>query len=316
MLTVAEIYDDAKEIFGHCLETKLFRKITDAVQLLANKGEIDPLVGYVDLCADGQCITLPREIETVMAVNIGGRPSLGRDELFSFHLNGPGDTWVPCQDYTWINSGGFPTYRDLKCPGKLIAFLDNSADNGAKVRVFGYDDQNRPLRTQVGNSWEDGYLVPTIFGYALPDQNAPVISRITDIVKDKTVANVRLSSFDNSSNSGTLLGIFEPDETKPRYRRIRINRDCEWVRICFRRRTLDINSTNDRIFLHSRLALVLAMRAVKKYDETDLGAALQFEANATRLLTEREAVLAPPVGTPMQVNDRVGLKTWGEDDIS
>lgn len=315
MLTVAEIFDDAKEIFGHCLEPKLFRKITDAVQLLANKGEIDPLVGFVDLCVDGQCITLPREIETVLALNIGGHPSLGRDELFSFHLNGPGDTWTPCFDYTWVNSGGFPTYRDLPCPGKLVAFLDNSADNGKKIRVFGYDDQNRPLRTKVGNSWEDGYLVPTVFGYALPEEGAPVISRITDIVKDKTVANVRLSSFDNSSSSGTLLGVFEPDETKPRYRRIKINRNCQWVRICFRRRTLDVASVNDRIYLHSRLALVLAMRAVKKYDETDLAAALQFEANATRLLTERESVLASPVGSPMQVNDRTGLKSRGEDDI-
>ena len=115
MLLVSEIWEDAKVAFGHCNETRLFNQITDAVELLANKGEIDVLVGYVDLCVTAQCITLPREVETVLAVNIGGHPALGHDELFSFHLNGPGDFSKSC-NYDWFNTGSFPTYRDLPCP--------------------------------------------------------------------------------------------------------------------------------------------------------------------------------------------------------
>lgn len=314
MIIVDEIWDDAKEIFGHCNEKKLFRLITDAVELLANKGEIDPLVGFVDICVDGQCITLPREVETVLAVNIGGRPSLGHDELFSFHLNGPGDFSSSC-NWDWFNTGAFCTYRDLKCPSRLVAFLDNIEDEGKKVRVFGFDDQNRPLRTKVGDSWEDGFLVPTIYGYALPASDDPVVSRITGIVKDVTVANVRLSSFDNSTSTGTLLGVFEPDETKPRYRRIRISNASDWVRLCYRKRTAEIRSLNDRILLHSRPALKLAMKALKKYSEEDLGSALQFEAQATRLLTERESVLTSVAGNPLQVEDRTGMRMGGLDDI-
>ncbi len=312
MLTVDEIWDEAQEIFGHCNEPKLLRWITDAVQLLANKGEIDPLVGYVDLCVSGQCVTLPREVETPLAVNIGGHPALGRDELFSFHLNGPGDFTVGC-DYTWFNTGTFPTYRDLSCPSKVIAFLDNEEDQGKLLRVFGYDEENRPLRTKVGSTWEDGYRVPTIYGYALPDSTAPTISRITAIQKDRTVANVRLSSFDNATGSGTLLGVFEPDETLPQYRRIRVNTEAQWVRMCYRRRSLELISTNDRILLHSRLALLLALRAVKKYAEADLSAALQFEAQATRILSEKESVLTPTTANPIQVEDRTGLKGGAED---
>lgn len=314
MLVAEHIRDDAEEVFGHCNEPKLFRYITDSVRLLANKGEIDPLVGSVDLCVDGQCVSLVREIETVLAVNIGGHPALGRDELFSFHLNGPGDFCTPC-DFTWVNSGGFPTYRDLRCPGKLVAALDRPEDAGKMLKVFGFDDQNRPLRTQVGAGWVDGYLVPTVFGYPLPDAGAPTVGRIVDIQKDPTIGNVRLSTFDNSTTSGTLLGVFEPDETLPRYRRIRINRNCSWVRIQYRRRSLDVTSWNDRIYLHSRLALVLAMRAVKKYSEADLGSALGFEAQATRLLTEQESVLSAPVNNPVQVDDRVSIKLRCGDEI-
>jgi len=310
---VESIFDEAKIIFGHCVEKKLLRWITDAVELLANKGEIDPLFGFVDICVDGGCITLPREVETVIAVNIGGHPALGHDELFSFHLNGPGDFTKTC-DFSWFNTGRFPTYRDIKCPGKLIAFLDSPEDAGKSIRVFGYDSQNRPLRTFRNGAWVDGYFVPTIFGYALPDAEAPDIARITAIVKDVTVANVRLSSFDNSTFTGTLLGVFEPDETIPLYRRIKIAPKCDWVRIAYRKATYELRSLNDRIFLHSRPALILAMHAVQKYREAALGDALQFEAQATRLLTEKEATLDCPSGNPIQVNDRASIKLRGIDN--
>lgn len=314
MLLVSEIYDEAKEVFGHCNEKKLLRWITDAVQLLANKGEVDPLVGYVDLCVSGRCITLPREIETVLAVNIGGNPSRARDELFSFHLNGPGEYRAPC-DYVWDNSGNFCTYRDLSCPSKLVAFVEEPTDAGVELRVFGYDEQNRPLRTNANGVWSDGLLVPTIYGYALPASTDPLVSRITAIVKGKSVANIRLSSFDNSTFTGTLLGIFEPDETKPLYRRIRVNTSDPWVRVCYRKRSLELVSQNDRILLHSRPALILALHAIKKFRETDIASAVQFEAHATRLLTEREETLTSPIFSPIQIEDRATTKLRGCEDL-
>ena len=304
MFLVSEIFEDAQTILGFNRQDKVFLWITDAIELLAQKGEIDPLVGFVDICIDGGCITLPREIETVLACNIGGRPALGHDQLFSFHLNGPGDFATSC-GYTWDDSGLHPVYRDLKCPSKIVAFLDNAEDAGSTLRVFGYDDQQRPLRTKVGTEWQDGYLVPTIFGYAVPEVGAPTVSRITGIVKSVTAGSIRLSSFDNSTSTGTLLGVFEADETVPRYRRLRIhNTGCGWVRLCYRKRTARVRSVNDRILLHSRPALVLALHALKFYRDSDLANGNAYEANATRLLTEREATLTGVGGSPLQVDDR------------
>lgn len=313
MLFVNEVWDDAKEVFGHRNEPKLFRQISDSVQLLANKGEIDPLVGYVDLCVTENCATLPREIETVLACNIGGHPALGRDALFSFHLNGPGDFDRPC-GYTWTDTGTFPTYRDLACPSKLVSFLDRTEDEGVELRVFGFDQEQRPLRTEENGVWTDGYVVPTIFDVSVPETGAPTVGRITSIRKGPSVGNIRLATFDISSSSGTLLGVFEPTETDPQYRRIKLSQNCGWVRLCFRRRTLELVSTSDRIYLHSRLALQLAMRAVKKYSESNIPEALQFEAHATRILTERESVLQSPVANPIQVSDRV--TALGDDNLN
>lgn len=318
MLLVLEVLDEAKKIFRHCDEKQLFEKIGDAVELLANKGEVDPLVGYVDICADSaQCLTLPREIETILAVNMDGHPTLGRHPFHTFHLNGPGDFLTVWR--SWTDVGNFPTYRDLPCPGKIVAYLDNEEDQGAELRVFGHDDQNRPLRTKIDGVWSDGYLVPTIFGFSVPDSVAPTISRISHIFKANTAGDIRLSSFDNSatvnSTTGTLLGIFEPNETKPMYRRIKLWRNACWVRIAYRKRTYRIFSKYDRILLHSRLAMVLAMRAVRFYDDTDISNATTYEAHAVRILTEKEAALEGPGLTPIQVDDRNSIKNPGYDEV-
>jgi hypothetical protein len=303
MILVSEIWDEAKTIFGHCHEKKLFRELTDSIELLSTSGDCDPLIGIVDLCVDGNCVSLPREIETPLSVNICGRPAYGRDILFQFHPNGPGSRDCSCS-WVWADSGMHPTYKDIRCPSKLIAFVDDERDAGKLLRVYGFDTQGRPLQTMVGEVVEPGLRVPTIFQYALPSSADPAVARITSIVKDPTISTIRLSSFDSSTSTGTLLGVFEPTETKPGYRRIKISPSGSWVRMVYRKRTYEITSIHDRILLHSRPALLLAMRAYVFYRDGDLANGNSYEANAVRLLTQRQWTLDPPVGCPLRVDDR------------
>lgn len=315
MFQMRDVFDDCKDIFGICREEKLFRYATDAVRLLANKGDCDPLIGALDICVQNKCITLPREVETVLGVNLAGRPALGHNELFSWHLNGPGDCKGRC-DYSWFDELPAVTYKDLVCPGKLVAFVDKPSDTGKKLRVFGFDRQNKPLQTLVDGVWEDGLLIPMIFGYAVPAKSDPTVGRITDVVKEPTDGIVRLSTFDNSSSSGTLIGIYDPDETHPRYRRIKISRGCPWVRIVYRKKSFDITSLNTRILLHSRFALVMAMKAVKFYLDSDVANGMQWEAHASRILTEQEGALTSPNALPMQVEDRNSVMQKDDWDVS
>src|SRR5690349_14154798 len=98
MFRVNDVYDEAKKIIGVCDEEKLFRWLGDAVGLIANKGDFEGWKGYLDICTMGcqcnsgadqscrlgccgrRCIALPREVETVIAVNIGGQPALGKQQ--------------------------------------------------------------------------------------------------------------------------------------------------------------------------------------------------------------------------------------------
>jgi hypothetical protein len=242
-------------------------------------------------------------VETVLQVTIGGKPTIGRDVLFNFHLNGPGDCPDVCA-YSWQDKGRVPVYRQMVEPSKLVAQVNKSEDSGAELWVYGYDKAGNFIRTEEDGQWVNGYRVPTIYGYAVPDQDAPTFARVVSVRKAETVGPIRLMSYDASATTGTLLGVFQHDETTPEYRQIKLHQPAEWVRIAFRRRVFRITSQDDLIPLHSRAALKMMVQALKYYDEGDLARANTYEATARRFITEAEFASSPPVLSPIQVNPR------------
>jgi hypothetical protein len=317
MFRVEDVWDESKKIVGSCSDIALFRAMSDAVTLIANKAEFEGWKGWLDICTSGgSCVTLPREVETVLAVNIGGKPTLGLSSLFNFHLNGPGDCTCAC-NWTWQDQGGWhSTYRDLTEGHKLVGYVSTSSDNGKALIVYGFDTAGNKLRRQVGGVWLDGYQVPTIYGYAIPDAGAPVVARIIGVQKDETDGPVRLSTIDaGGPTGGIVLGVYEPDETLPQYRRIKLGCSCSWVRIAYRRTTPLLTSRYDRVTLKSRLAFLNAMRAVKYYHDVDLGLAHAYEADAARLELEAQDASEPPTFHPIQVVDMNSLRDKGDEDI-
>lgn len=305
-VAVSDIYDDVQSILGSCDEKYLFRKVTDAVEVLSNTGDFDPLIGFVDICVSDQIVTMPREIDTILAVNIGGRPAIGRGMGFRFHLNGLGDCQTPC-DWSWDDQGLVPTYLDLQTPSKLVADVIHEQDEGAELWVYGFNDSGLWVRTKENNVWKDGYRVPTIFGYSLPDTNAPLFSRVIRVRKSVTTGAIRLSSFELSATTGTFLGTFAHDETDPQYRRIRLGRCVDWIRVMFRRRVYKVTSKDDLVPLPSQASLLMMVRAMKYYDEGDLARGSGCEATARRWITEAASAHGTDLNMPIQVNDRADV---------
>ncbi len=333
MFRVDDIWDEAKKILGACDDTKMFRWLGDSVSLISNKEDLEGWKGYMDICTAGcascdgatqcnnpagcgrRCVALPREVETVIGVNIGGQPVLGYNQLFSFHLNGPGDCRTSCE-WKWQDAGNFHcTYRDLLHPALLVAFLQTPADNGKQVIVYGFDRSGNVLRRQVNGVWQNGYQVPTIYGVAVPDVGAPEIARITGIYKDPTVGSIRLSTIDSSGSTGTLLTVMEPDETLPQYRRIQLNRSCNWVRIAYRKTNPTFNSRFDHVPLKSRVAFLLAIQARKHYSDNQIAEAHSYEADAARIELEAQLMAEPPVYMPIQIIDMSNPKDHYDYDI-
>lgn len=334
MFQVTDVVDEARKIIGICDDTKMYRWLGDAVSLVANKADLEGFKGFIDICSAGcsscsgigsvcgnpsgcgrRCITLPREVDTVIAVNVGGQPLLGMSQLFEFHLNGLGSCRTACQ-WSWMDQGGYHfTFRDLIIPAKLVAYLATPDDNGKSFVVLGYDDKGNVLRRQENGQWLNGYRVPTIYGVAVPDANAPKIARITGIFKDRTVGNIRLSTIDDSGATGVLLGIYEPDETTPQFRRIQLNRSCNWARVAYLKTNPIFFSQLDHIPMRSRTALLMGVQARKHYADRAYDLAHSCEADAARMELEAQQKAEAPVMFPMQVVDMSNPRDKYEYDI-
>ncbi len=334
MFQLNDVWDESRKILGQCDDIKLLRWLSDAVAVIANKADLDGLRGAVDICTVGchcastpgsvcnspagcgrKCITLPREIETVLGVNIGGQPVLLRGELWNWHLNGPGDCRTVCEWAAQDKGHNFCTFRDIITPSKLVTYLETDADNGKKFIVYGYDDKGQILKTQVNGVWQPGLILPTIYGVAIPDSEAPNVARITNIYKEDTVGNIRLSTIDDSGATGITLGQYEPDENTPNYCRLQLNRSCNWVRIAYIKINPIFKSRYDHVPLRSRKGLLLAVQAMKEYGDKQYEAAHLCEADAARLEIEAQIRAEPPSYFPIQVIDMSNLRDKYDFDV-
>ncbi len=133
--------------------------------------------------------------------------------------------------------------------------------------------------------------------------------------KDVTFGNVFLYAISPDTGENLLLSIYGPNETAPAYRRIKLFRTANWIRIAYRKSAPKFYSLDDHIPLKSRLALLLALRAVKAYSEQDVQVAHIYEADAARLELEAQQMAEPPVYSPPEVIQEGRLFPEWEMDI-
>ena len=175
---VSEIFDECAEILGTTDQTKVFRKITQAVQTLMESGHWTHTTAEVDVCTgwDKCSLALPRGIDIPLGVNIDGSPTYFRNRLFQYHVNKGG--MYNSVEWAWDDRGYTATLMDITRPSQLVAVAESNNDVGKTIRVLGIDQNNRNLRSQMPNgAGVDGLLVPIHsqqdfqYGTIAPDGN-------------------------------------------------------------------------------------------------------------------------------------------------
>jgi hypothetical protein len=230
-------------------------------------------------------------------------------------LNGPGDRSFDC-NWSWQDQGNWHcTYKDLITPAKLVVHTSTADDNGKEFTVFGYDSNGNVLRQVINGEIRNGLRIPTVYGVALPDADAPLVARITSIYREPSIGSMRLGTIDDTGTSGVTLGVYEPDETLPQLRRIIINRSCDWVRVAYRRTNPIFTSRWDHIPFKSRIAFLMGVSARKHYSVYDYAQAHAAEADAVRLEVEAQLVAEPNTLSPPQVVDLNQLRDKSDYDI-
>lgn len=305
MFRVSDIYDDVKRVLGGCSDAEMFSRLNHAQEVLAAEADWSPLLGYVDVCVgcDG-CVALPPEVGTVLAVNICGQPAHGHDWLHSFHLNAGGSG--PLVKWHWEEQLNTPVFRYPHSAGsRLVTQLEKATDSGKSFRVYGYAAGGGWIRTLENGNWVDGYLVPMQYGQSNYNPNAPLIVRVERIDKEETDGYVRLYAKNAAGTEQYRIGNYPPEETNPQYKLIRVSPGCgcTHVRVAFKKRTERLTSLSDLIPLHSRLAMILAVKSLKKFDEDRLEDGELYQQKAVQLLTKKQLSDAPPTAPSFQVAD-------------
>jgi hypothetical protein len=168
---VSEIIDQVAEVLGRCDRDKALRRISDAVIALQDEGDWNANLGALDVVTfnDGNIVTLPRDVETPLAVAINDHPAFMRDEYYRYHLNGDGLTDSNVVPWAWDDQGVFPNFMDIGTPGPIIAYCEILNDEGRIVRILGYDANGREIRSQLEDGeWISGVRYPFVKAAGIP----------------------------------------------------------------------------------------------------------------------------------------------------
>lgn len=201
---VSQIFEECAEILGTTDESKIFRKIQQAVATLMESGHWTHSVADVDVCTgwDKCSITLPRNIEVPLAVNIDGSPTYFRNRLFQYHVNKGG--MFNSVEWAWDDRGYVATLMDIIQPSQLVAVAEMENDVGKVIRVLGTDQNNRTLRSQLANgTGVDGLLVPI---HSQKDFAYGTITPDDATVKTRSVAITPINLFKSATAHGLASG--------------------------------------------------------------------------------------------------------------
>jgi hypothetical protein len=284
-MKVGEFYDDAKKIFGVSDKTVIYRRLTDAINLIANESDWDELLGYMTIAVDEDgLITLPYDVDKPLALNVDGFPTFPRSKWFEYHLNGPGAySYMDFYKSMWDDKGLSPLVRKITTPFFPSISSTDSADNTLSIRIYGVDENENELMT--GN--EKGLLVQIGTTASVKAMD------ITRIDKPDTVGVV-------SIKDGTVLyGEYQPFESEPMYKRIKVPAKST-ITMMYRRRLFEVKSDNDFIFIN-RLSLLAACRSMKYRETERLDLAFAQQQDAIYLASKEQE--------KRDVQDGIGFQT-------
>jgi len=312
---VSEIIDEVIEVLGRCDRKKALKRITEAVKALQDEGDWNANVGVIDIRTfnDEDIVTLPRDVETPMAVSVNGVPAFMRDEFFRYHLNGDGlrdDQVIP---WAWDDEGAVASFMDIKNPGPIIPQCDLLSDEGKLIRVLGTDSVGRKLRYQLEDGeWVDGLVLPLEYSLTNPTA-APtsyIFKRLFEIVAMDSFTSLTPHNLVTGAYMQTSVGsgtFPSPLIVGSRYYVKIISND----RISLHRTRLDAETNQAAI----RISSTGLGSTIVLTDERDISSRNQWQTTGNSLLADFDLVtfLGTVVPPPLSLTKTYPIRVNGSD---
>jgi hypothetical protein len=292
-ITLAE----AKNSLCRCVDNgvppddpRVVDRINEATERLMSGGHFVGMTQELIICAQQQCFTLPRQIESVQEVFILDQ---SLDVTSGWYAIENPSTYVDPEllnDIVLVDRGEYPTFFDICTPGKLIVYADYAEAGGTSIRIFGLDPSGNEIYTTQAGVYAPGEVIELTMAGAV---SVNTFAKITNMQKARTHGPVRVYEVDpiNTANH-IMLAILDPTEIVPSYRRyfcadiplLNPGDPPVRIRVTGKRRFLPIYNDTDFLILANLGALRLELLALDREDGNDFQGSAEFHKRALDLL--------------------------------
>jgi hypothetical protein len=242
------------------------------------------------------CITWPRHIAAIESISACGMPMTLRNPWFEFLESGYGLRSCSCNcDWGAYDRGTAVTFDDIKPTGKRLRFYVDVAETaGQTIIAQGYNDSSEWIRTLSGGVYIDGEAISLPNAVATPILSTNFFSSVTALILPASRNGIlRLYEYDNAAATQRQIGVYEPDETTPEYRRTFIGGLCDstarTVDAMVRREFIPVSADNDWLMVANLPSLKLMMMSIDSEMKRDFNAAAYFKGECFNLLTREAA---------------------------
>jgi len=203
---------------------------------------------------------------------------------FAGYGNGWGYNGIYGGGYTpdSIDTNTVPIFNQVSGnTGKLIRYhVVKQQDYGKTITIYGKQYGGQPLQTEVSGAWVNGVTITAANPVA---QTTVLVTKIDAVVRDATEGMAYLYEYDPATTKLRMLAIYEPSETNPSYRHMRIpalqcSSSCSvdendqrtyqfeaLVKLAY----IPVVNDNDFLLLDNLDALALAIQALKAEEAND-----------------------------------------------
>lgn len=346
MYTLQDAYSFVNQFVmnGNCNAPVVYARITEACRRLRVKGDWPYTTQTVRIRVDKHYFPLPRECEKIIWCNVDNNSAYIHGMAYEFMQSGPGEiksrasssglkdifpagTFSTMYDIPTIESFATDaadcTDRTLGTGYRLMAFSTASEDVGKELRVFGNDrllndvgdslTEFTPGESVKINRWRDGIEGNIAGPLTTLEMSASSYRHLKNWSKPSTVGYITLYAVDPATNYMFLLAKAHPDDLVPVWRRYKVTVPCDPTNILALCKMSDIPLTRpaDILPIQNLDAIKNMVLAIELENAQQLQAAISYEANATRLLTEQQQDHEVSGGLPMVFDVDVMLSGGG-----
>jgi len=237
-----------QKIAGVCATGNQYRDyINEATRQLMNRGGWVGQEVLMRLCTTSCDCVFPRYVGTVL----GLRPACGdyidiRNHWWAIlapnYGNGYGNGWGDGVYGGWgtgaygygynasgyagylpdaIDTNSVPIFNQVSGnTGKLIRYhVVNVEDLGKTITIYGKKYGGQPLQQQIDGVTVNGLTITAATPIA---QTTELVTKIDSVVRQSTVSPAYLYEYDTTTGKLRMLAAYEPSETNPSYRHMRI----------------------------------------------------------------------------------------------